>query len=192
VLQAAATAFGFVYIHPFQDGNGRLHRCLIHHVLAERKFTPPGMVFPVSSVLLDKIDNYRDTLRAHSGPLMHFIEWRPTPERNVGVLNDTADFYRYFDCTEAAEFLYACVERTIEQDLPREIDYLRRHDEAMGRIMNTVEMPDRIAENLVRYIRLNQARLGRKRRESEFAKLTEEEVASLEGIVNEVFDGFAD
>ncbi len=37
VLQAAATAFGFVYIHPFQDGNGRLHRCLIHHVLAERK-----------------------------------------------------------------------------------------------------------------------------------------------------------
>src|SRR5262249_4302449 len=30
VLKAAATAFGFVYIHPFQDGNGRLHRCLIH------------------------------------------------------------------------------------------------------------------------------------------------------------------
>jgi Fic family protein len=40
VLQAAATALGFVYIHPFQDGNGRLHRCLIHHVLAERKFAP--------------------------------------------------------------------------------------------------------------------------------------------------------
>jgi len=192
VLQAAATAFGFVYIHPFQDGNGRLHRCLIHHVLAERKFTPPGMVFPVSSVMLDKIDKYRDTLRAHSHPLMHFIQWRPTPERNVEVLNDTADLYRYFDCTEAAEFLYACVERTVEQDLPREIDYLRRHDEAMRRIMNTVEMPDRMAENLARYIRLNQGRLGRKRRESEFAKLTEEEVASLESIVNEAFDGFAD
>jgi hypothetical protein len=43
VLQAA-TAFDFVYVHPIQDGNGRLHRCLIHHVLAERKFTPPGMV----------------------------------------------------------------------------------------------------------------------------------------------------
>jgi hypothetical protein len=28
VLQAAATAFGFVYVHPYQDGNGRLHRCL--------------------------------------------------------------------------------------------------------------------------------------------------------------------
>src|SRR5262249_42402532 len=34
VLQAAATAFGFVYVHPFQDGNGRVHRLLIHDVLA--------------------------------------------------------------------------------------------------------------------------------------------------------------
>ncbi len=50
VLQAAAIAFGFVYIHPFEDGNGRLHRCLIHHTLAEMKFSPPGLVFPISSV----------------------------------------------------------------------------------------------------------------------------------------------
>jgi len=62
VLQASATAFGFVYIHPFQDGNGRLHRCLIHHVLAERRFTPAGMVFPVSSVMLARIEiRYRRT-----------------------------------------------------------------------------------------------------------------------------------
>ena len=144
VLQAAATAFGFIYLHPFQDGNGRVHRCLIHHVLAERKYTPPGMVFPVSSVMLDRIDEYRTTLQNHSAPLLDYIEWRPTPERNVEVLNDTADLYRYFDCTQAAEFLYACVQRTVEQDLPREIDYLRRHDEAMARIREMIEMPDRL------------------------------------------------
>ncbi len=191
VLQATATAFGFVYIHPFQDGNGRLHRCLIHHVLAERKFTPPGMVFPVSSVMLDRMETYRDTLRAHSGPLMNFIEWRPTADRNLEVLNDTGDLYRYFDCTQAAEFLYACVGRTVEQDLPREIDYLRRHDQAMRRIMNTVEMPDRIAENLIMFIRQNNGMLGGRRRENEYAKLTDGEVASLEAIVREAFDGFA-
>ena len=183
VLQATATAFGFVYIHPFQDGNGRLHRCLIHHVLAERKFTPPGIVFPVSPVMLDRIDTYRDTLRAHSGPLMNFIEWRPTPERNVEVLNDTADLYRYFDCTEAAEFLYACVARAIDKDLPQEIDFLRR-------IMNMVEMPDRMADNLVRFIRLNEGKLGRKRCEGEFEKLTDDEVASIEAIIREAFEGF--
>lgn len=41
VLAAAIVAFAFIYIHPFADGNGRLHRYLIHHVLAERGFNPP-------------------------------------------------------------------------------------------------------------------------------------------------------
>ena len=192
VLQATATAFGFVYIHPLQDGNGRLHRCLIHHVLAERKFTPPGMVFPVSPVMLDRIETYRDTLRAHSGPLMDYIDWRPTPAHNVDVQNDTADLYRYFDCTEAAEFLYGCVAQAIDNDLPREIDFLRRNDEAIRRVMNTVEMPDRIAENLIRCIRLHENKLGRKRREGEFAKLTDDEVTAIEVIVREAFDGFTE
>src|SRR5215471_1927012 len=191
VLQAAATAFGFVYVHPFQDGNGRLHRCLIHDVLAERKFTPPGMVFPVSSVMLDRIDDYRTTLQAHSGPLMPFIEWRPTPQRNVEVLNDTADLYRYFDCTEAAEFLYGCVARTVQHDLPHEIDYLRRHDEAIRRIMDTVEMPDRLAEDLVMFIRQNRGTLPKKRRTEEFRRLRDDEVASLELIVRDAFEDFA-
>jgi hypothetical protein len=189
VLQAAATAFGFVYVHPFQDGNGRMHRCLIHHVLAERKFTPPGMAFPVSSVMLDRIDDYRTTLQAHSGPLMPFIEWRPTAERNVEVLNETADLYRYFDCTEEAEFLYACVGRTVERDLPREIDYLRRHDEAVRRIMDAVEMPDRVAENLVVFIRQNNGTLPKKRRDGEFGKLRDDEVTLIEAVVNDTFAG---
>jgi hypothetical protein len=190
VLKAAATAFGFVYIHPFEDGNGRMHRCLIHHVLAERKFTPPGMVFPVSSVMLDRIDDYRSTLQGHSGPLMPFIEWRPTLSRNVEVLNDTADLYRYFDCTEEAEFLYSCVRRTVEEDLPREIEYLRRHDEAIHRIMDVVEMPDHLAENLVMFIRQNQGSLSKNRREHEFKELRDDEVALIEGIVREAFEGF--
>jgi len=192
VLQAAATAFGFVYIHPFQDGNGRLHRYLFHHVLAERKFTPPGMVFPVSSVIFDRIDQYRETLQGHSAPLMEFIEWRGTADHNVEVLNDTADLYRYFDCTDAAEFLFACVQRTVEHDLPREIEYLRRNDEAVRRIMDVVEMPDRLAQNLVMFIRQNKGTLPNKRRQKEFAALKDEEVASLEKIVREEFEGFAE
>ncbi len=187
VLQATATAFGFVYIHPYQDGNGRLHRCLIHHVLAERDFTPPDIVFPVSSVMLDRIDDYHRTLQDHTGPLMHFIDWRPTADRNVEVLNDTADLYRYFDCTAEAEFLYACVARAVEHDLPEEIDFLRRRDEAQRRIMETVEMPDRLAQDLIMFIRQNDGRLPKRRRTREFAALTDEETAQIEVICDEVF-----
>jgi len=190
VLQATASAFGFVYVHPFEDGNGRVHRCLIHSVLAERRFTPPGMVFPVSSVMLDRIDDYRTTLQAHSGPLMNYIEWRATLNQNVEVLNETADLYRYFDCTSAAEFLYACVARTVEHDLPNEIDYLRRHEEAIRRIMDAVEMPDRVAEDLVMFIRQNKGALSKQRRTEEYRKLRDDEVTLVESIVRNAFEGF--
>ena len=103
------------------------------------------------------------------------------------MLNDTADLYRYYDCTEEAEFLYSCVRRTVDEDLPREIAYLRRHDEAIRRIMDVVEMPDRIAEDLVWYVRENKGTLAKKRRRGEFKKLRDDEVALIEGIVREVF-----
>ncbi len=192
IIQAAALAFGFVYIHPLQDGNGRLHRCLVHHILAERKFTPSGMVFPVSSVMLDRIDDYKATLQGHSVPLMEFIEWRATAERNVEVLNDTADLYRYFDCTAEAEFLYACVRHTVEYDLPREIDYLHRHDEALRQIMDEVELPDRLAEDFIMFTRQNDGVLPKKRRQKEFELMTDDEVATLENIVKGVFEGFGE
>ena len=118
------------------------------------------------------------------------IDWRPTPKRNVEVLNDTADLYRYFDCTEAAEFLYGCAAHAIDEDLPHEIDFLRRNDEAKRRLMNLVEMPDRMTENLVRLIRVNEGKLGRKQREVEFEKLTDDEVVSVETIVREAFEDF--
>ncbi len=179
VLQATATAFGFVYIHPYQDGNGRLHCCLIHHVLAERGVTPPAMVFPVSAD--------RRTLENHSGPLMPFIDWRSTASRNVEVTNDTNDLYRYFDCTAEAEFLYACVARTVEHDLPKEIDCLRRRDEARRRIMEMVEMPDRLARDLIMFIRQNDGKLPKRYREREFRALSDEETAYIEAICEEVF-----
>ena len=37
--------------------------------------------------------------------------------------------------------------------------------------MSTAEMPDRVAENLIKGIRLNEGKLGRKRSEGEFEKL---------------------
>jgi len=192
VLQAACIAFGFVYIHPLADGNGRLHRCLIHHVLAERGFTPKGMAFPVSSVMLDRIDDYRNVLQGHSGPLMPYIDWHALPNGNVAVTNDTSDLYRFYDCTSEAEFLYECVLRTIENDLPREIEYLKRHDAAMTAIMNAVEMPDRLADNFIMFVRQNGGTLAKRRREKEFAKLTDDEAALLTTAVNDIFQDFPD
>jgi hypothetical protein len=98
-------AFGFVYIHPFADGNGRLHHWLIHHVLANAGFNPPALVFPISTAILRQLEKYLAVLQSYSGRLLNFIEWKPAAEGNGQVLNDTADYYRYFDATAHAEFL---------------------------------------------------------------------------------------
>ncbi len=41
------------------DGNGRLHRWLIHHALAHAGYNPQGVAFPASAAILRKIDQYR-------------------------------------------------------------------------------------------------------------------------------------
>ena len=46
IIHAAAISYGFVFIHPFEDGNGRIHRFLIHNILFLRGAIPKGIMFP--------------------------------------------------------------------------------------------------------------------------------------------------
>jgi hypothetical protein len=158
IAAAAAIAFGFVYVHPFEDGNGRLHRWLIHHVLASAGFNPPGLVFPVSAVILKRIAEYRAVLESYSQRLLPCIEWQPTPRGNVEVTNETADWYRYFDATRHAEFLYACVEQTIAGDLPREVRFLAAFDRFTAGVKQRLDMPDRTIELLRAFLEQNDGR----------------------------------
>lgn len=187
VVAAAMLAFGFVYAHPFEDGNGRIHRYLIHHILAERGFNPPGLVFPVSAVMLKEIETYKQVLEDYSQRLLPLISWRITDRQNVEVVGDTADFYRFFDATPHAEFLYDCVHQTIEHDLPEETQFLKRYDIFRQRIEELVEMPDQTIDLLFRFLRQNEGQLSKRAREKEFAKLTDAESREIETIFNDVF-----
>lgn len=187
VVAASVLAFGFVYIHPFVDGNGRLHRYLIHHVLAQRGFNPPGLAFPVSAAILDRIDDYRVALEDYSQRLLPLVQWEPTESGNVRVLNDTGDFYRYFDATPQTEFLYGSVQRTIELDLPQEAEFLRRYDAFRNHMNLIVDMPDRVSDLLFRFLHQNAGTLSRRGRDREFAALTDDEVTRVEAIYREEF-----
>ena len=86
------------------------------------------MVFPVSAAVYRELPRYTAVLESYSRPPLEFIEWEPTPEGNVRVLNDTADYHRYFDATAHAEFRYRCVQETVDRDLPQELAYLEAYD----------------------------------------------------------------
>ncbi len=187
VIAAATLAFGFVYIHPYDDGNGRIHRYLIHHVLAERGFNPPSVVFPVSSAILERIDDYREVLESYSRRLLPLIEWKSTENSNVHVLNDTGDYYRFFDATLHAEFLYECVQKTIEEDLPQEADFLRRYDAFRSKVEALIDMPDRTLDLLFRFLQQNGGIFSKRGREKEFSALTDDEARRIETLYKEAF-----
>jgi hypothetical protein len=186
VVAAAAVAFGFVFIHPFEDGNGRIHRWLIHHMLARSGFNPPGITFPVSAVFLEQIERYRQALEHYSHPRLSLINWEATPSLNVRVLNETRDLYRFFDATRQAEFLADSVVETVRQTLPREIEYLRNYDRAKRRIEAFLELPDATFDLMMGFLRQNGGQFSQRARTKEFAKLTDEEALSIEAIYAEL------
>ncbi len=187
VLAAATIAFGFVFIHPFVDGNGRLHRYLIHHVLAKNNFSPQDIIFPVSASILSHIIDYRKVLEKYSHSLLPFIEWHTTPDHNVSVDNATLAFYQYYDATAQAEFLFDCIKDTIENIIPQEVKYLQKYDEFKNYIDNTFEIPDRMVALIVKLLSQNEGVLSKNKRENEFKDLKEEEVKMIELAYKKIF-----
>lgn len=187
VVAAAVIAFSFVYVHPFVDGNGRLHRWLIHHVLAAAGYNPPGLVFPVSAAILRRLDAYRRVLESYSTPLRSFVDWRATADGNLEVLNETADYYRYFDATAHAEFLYASVAQTVEHDLPDEVRFLEAFDRFAAGVKEIVEMPGRQIESLRGFLQQGGGRLSKRARQQEFEALTDAEAERVEALYARCF-----
>jgi hypothetical protein len=103
------------------------------------------------------------------------------------VLNDTVDYYRYFDATPHAEFLYHCVQETVERDLPDEVAYLEAYDRFAREVQTIVDLPERTVELLVRFLEQGHGRLSKRGREREFAKLTEAERELIEDLFTECF-----
>jgi Fic family protein len=188
VLAAACVAFGFVFIHPFVDGNGRIHRYLIHHLLARMNYTPQGIIFPVSAAILERITDYRKVLETYSQPILEFIQWKKTGNNNIEVLNNTIDYYRYFDATPFTEFIFTCIEQTIDQIIPREVNYLRNYDTMKSWLDDRFEMPDKMVAMLIRFLEQNNGKLSIRAREKEFKELTEDEALQIEKQFMELFN----
>jgi len=182
VVTAAVAAFGFVFLHPFEDGNGRLHRFLIHHVLARKGFTPAGIVFPVSAAMLRQMSKYDETLEYFSRPLLERVEYRLSQQGEMRVLTDSTGFYRYLDMTRIAERLFEFVEATIDDELTGELDYLASYDRIKRGLQDVVDMPDRRLDLFIRLCLQNKGRLAKGKR-GQFDGLTAEEIQSMERVV---------
>jgi hypothetical protein len=191
VLMAAAIAFGFVYIHPLMDGNGRIHRYLIHDVLAKAGFTPRGIVLPVSAVILASLDEYIATLEQFSRPINQLTHFDPDQPQLPATGND-AVYFRYPDLTAQAEFLYKALERTVTHDLEQEIDYLLGFDRAGKALNNLLDWPAHSLELFIRVVHENGGKLSANKRKSHFTWMRDDEIQTAEAQVVAAFNSIQD
>ncbi len=190
VVAAACLAFGFVFIHPFMDGNGRIHRYLIHDVLAKAGFTPKGIVLPVSAVILANLGQYTDALEHFSRPLNQRSSFCPaTPE--VPATGNDAVYFRYPDLTRQTEFLYYALERTVTEDLRHEIDFLLGFDRARQALNALLDWPDHSADLFIRLVHHTPWKLSANKRKSHFPWLKDQELEQAEVLVREAFTSAA-
>jgi hypothetical protein len=187
VIHAAVIGYGFVFMHPFEDGNGRIHRFLIHNVLARREFTPRGIIFPASAVMLKRRNEYDASLEAFSKPLMSLVDYSLDEQGRMTVHNDTAHYYRYIDLTAQAEALFDFIRDTIEVELVDELHFLMNYDSTKHAIQEIVDIPDRLINLFIRCCLQNHGRLSSRKREEFFSMLSDQEVEMIERGLQQVY-----
>lgn len=185
-IVAAIISFAFVFIHPFMDGNGRLHRFIIHDMLERFGFTPLGIIIPVSAVMLRDRRAYDEALERFSKSIMPYIDWNWRDDGKGGfevvVENDTADLYRYFDATPQVEYLYRCIREAIEVDLREELAHVAQFDQGLQALKDLSAMPDRKAQLFVLLV-IKNGLISADKRQRHFPELTDEEVERFEEAV---------
>ncbi|MGO9021020.1 MAG: Fic family protein [Syntrophobacteraceae bacterium] len=183
IIHAAAISYGFVFMHPFEDANGRIHRFLIHNILFLRGVIPKGLMFPVSAAMLKNPALYDHSLQAFSNPLMRLVEYDLDDLGQMTVSGETGRWYRYIDMTAQVEALYDFVKLTIEHELVEELDFLASYDNTKQAIQEIVDMPDRLIDLFIQLCLQNNGRLSTRKRESHFSFLTDDELAGMEDAV---------
>lgn len=189
IVAAALVSFGFVFVHPFGDGNGRIHRYLIHHVMAEAGVAPPGVLFPVSATMLRNMAAYDAALESFSARVMPSIDWRwagGVLGGEIEVVNDTRDLYRFFDATTVAEYLYERVIETVRKDLREELEFVEVYDRVNRALTEQLDgLPGPKVSLLALLCLQNGGRLAKGKRRL-FAMLTEAEIGEAEELVRRV------
>jgi hypothetical protein len=187
VVHSAVISYGFVFLHPFEDGNGRIHRFLIHNILARRKYTPEGMIFPISAAMLKNSTDYDRSLEAFSTPLMTLVDYVLDDEGRITVQNKTDHWYKYIDMTHQVEMLFRFIEQTITDELVFELSFLANYDETKKMIQAIVDMPDQKIDLFIQCCKQNGGTLSSAKRNSHFAFLSDSEISRMEQVIQTIF-----
>lgn len=170
ILRAAVASFGFIYIHPMADGNGRISRFLINDILRRDGLVPAPIILPVSATITDSNQAraaYYKVLERFSRRLMRkyadqyyfgepvFAEDGVEYNLYFSAYEDALPAWRYPDLTAHAEYLAKIIDTTLTLEMRKEAHFLKANDQARSAIKQFLEAPDNELDSIIRSIRQN-------------------------------------
>lgn len=193
LVRAALVSFGFVFVHPFMDGNGRLSRLLAHHSLSFQGALPTvngnPAILPLSVAMKRHEADYLAALESFSRPARQL--WDVTYIAENEFLFDFRSsplVYAHWSGEAAADFVTRCAEEALEQSLVEETAFLQAYDRAYEQIDREFDLPNRTINLLIQWIRQNNGRLPERRRNAaELLLLKPQQIERIEAIVADCF-----
>lgn len=183
LIAAAVVSFGFVFIHPFMDGNGRLSRFLYHHTLCQSGLLKSGFLLPVSIAMKRHEDGYLSALKSFSEPARNCWEviWIDGDEYRMNFISDES-IYRYWDATACVEFGLEMANEALEKDLKDESEFLKKYDFIYSAINDVFDVRGKDLNALILSCIENNGKISINRRKK-FSIIVQEEV--FDAIENE-------
>jgi hypothetical protein len=165
LVRAALASFGFVFTHPFADGNGRLSRYLAHYSLCQSGALPHGSILPLSAAMKRNEFTYLAALQSFSIPARALwqVRWIDGEDFNFKFEGD-AGIYRFFDATACVTFFCEMAQEALRHDLREEVNFLALYDEAVRQINARYDIEGSVLSRLIRMTYQNQGIVSKNRR----------------------------
>lgn len=192
-VRAALVSFGFVFLHPFMDGNGRLSRLLAHHSLNLQQVLPlvggQPTLLPLSVAMKRHEAEYLAALEAFSRPARGLWDVTCLADNTFAFdFRSSASAYAHWNGEAAARFITDCAEQALAQSLIEETQFIQAYDQAFDRIDREFDLPNRTINLLIQWIRQNGGRMpARRRTAAELALVPPAHIDRIEAIVAECF-----
>lgn len=181
IIKATMVSFGYVYVHPFEDGNGRIHRYLIHDILVRNGTVPNSTILPVSAQILANMNEYDTTLELVSKQIGRKVNYSLSDSGEMVVNNpsEIEAFYRFPDFTNHTIFLAKAIQSTLHKDIPEELIFLQNYDKLKSEIQQIVDMPDKKIDRMILFLHQNKGKLATRKRKY-YKELSDAEIGFME------------
>lgn len=190
-IKAFVVSFGFVFIHPFMDGNGRLSRFLVHHSLCRSGKLSQGLILPVSAAMAQHESAYLDALQSVSRPIRPLWDVLIVDENEIQAsFRASANPYRYWDATRCVEFGVQMAHYALDTSLIKESEFLRQYDQAFNSLNSRFDVVAKDLHALIRMAYSEGGRLSQHRRKQYVYRVESKVLDAIEQEVTQTF--FAD